>query len=220
MKQVQGIWLPEYETDIVRFLKTGPTFAGAGTYQLRKLLSALPYVSDFGHAVDVGAHVGTWSRVLARCFTKLTAFEPIKDMADCWDENLQHALWCAGCAITLHRVVLSNRLGKVLMDYGDSTMLSRVNKKTGNTRVPCATLDSFELGHINFLKIDVEGFEKFVLLGGEETIRKSKPVIVFEQKPNQAERYGLKRYSARDLLKGWGAVQKWELDGDHCMCWK
>jgi FkbM family methyltransferase len=219
MKQVRGIWLPEHETDIVRFLEKGLTFAGLGTYQLRKLLAAFPYVKDFKHAVDVGAHVGTWSCVLARCFTRITAFEPIDALADCFERNLDH--YDLHCEVKLHRVALSNKNGKLRMDQGSkATMLSHVDNKDGKLRVECRTLDSFELDPFQFLKIDVEGFEKMVLLGGEETIRKHKPLVIIEQKQGQAERYGLKQYSARGVLKGWGAAEKWELDGDVCMTWK
>lgn len=223
MKQVRGIWLPDYETDIIRFLENGPTFAGAGTYQLRKLLSALPYVSDFGHAVDVGAHIGTWSRVLARCFTKLTAFEPIDAMADCFELNVAVGNWHShgyNCDVALHRVALSNEPGELRMDSGNSTMLSRINEESGNVTVDCRRLDGFQLGKIDFIKIDVEGFEQFVLIGGEQTIKDSKPVIIIEQKPDQAEHYSLQQFSARKLLKEWGAVQKWEMNGDVCMVWK
>ncbi|RWD13572.1 MAG: FkbM family methyltransferase, partial [Mesorhizobium sp.] len=44
-------------------------------------------------------------------------------------------------------------------------------------------LDSFGLAGIDFLKIDVEGFEKPILEGGEQTIRRERPVIIIEQKP-------------------------------------
>ena len=39
------------------------------------------------------------------------------------------------------------------------------------------------LGNLQFIKIDVEGFEHQVLIGATQTIRKFYPVIAFEQWP-------------------------------------
>ncbi|TIU67562.1 MAG: hypothetical protein E5W13_31365, partial [Mesorhizobium sp.] len=79
----------------------------------------------------------------------------------------------------------------------------------------------FGLAGIDFLKIDVEGFEKPILEGGEQTIRREKPVIIIEQKPNgNAERYGRDRFAALDLLKAWGGKVKWEIGGDFLVEWK
>jgi len=48
----------------------GPALISFGKFQ-----SAFPYIKNFRHAIDVGAHVGLWARVFARCFARLTAFE-------------------------------------------------------------------------------------------------------------------------------------------------
>jgi FkbM family methyltransferase len=41
-------------------------------------------------------------------------------------------------------------------------------------------LDSLMLGKIDFMKIDCENMDKLVILGAIETIKKYRPVIVFE----------------------------------------
>ena len=43
------------------------------------------------------------------------------------------------------------------------------------------TLDSFNLENVGFIKIDIEGHELKALLGGLETLKKNRPVIVFEE---------------------------------------
>jgi FkbM family methyltransferase len=50
-----------------------------------------------------------------------------------------------------------------------------------------ATLDSFEYSP-SVIKVDAEGFEDKIFLGGEVTIRKSKPSIIFEAVHNSLER--------------------------------
>lgn len=47
-------------------------------------------------------------------------------------------------------------------------------------KVPVRTIDSFNLSKLNFIKIDVEGMELEVLRGGTETLRRLRPVVLFE----------------------------------------
>ena len=49
-----------------------------------------------------------------------------------------------------------------------------------NYMVKTKTLDSFNLSGIDFIKIDVEGYELHVLSGGRETIAKNKPKLYIE----------------------------------------
>jgi hypothetical protein len=51
------------------------------------------------------------------------------------------------------------------------------------------TLDSFEFPQIDYLKVDIEGFELQFLKGAAETIKRTKPVINIEIK-NTCERFG------------------------------
>jgi hypothetical protein len=50
--------------------------------------------------------------------------------------------------------------------------------------VPVKTIDSFveeqQIEAISFIKIDVEGYEPFVFLGAEQTIRKFRPAMYVE----------------------------------------
>lgn len=47
------------------------------------------------------------------------------------------------------------------------------------------TLDSLNLDRVDLLKIDVEGFEKEVLLGAENTLSKTNRVIIEVKKQNK-----------------------------------
>ena len=51
---------------------------------------------------------------------------------------------------------------------------------TGGLNVTVKTLDSFNYENVGLIKLDVEGFEEFVLRGGEETIGRCKPIIYLE----------------------------------------
>jgi FkbM family methyltransferase len=227
MKQVAGIWLPDDDTHFADYLERSPRHAGAGTYQLKKIQMALRVMPQDrrGVAVDVGAHVGLWSRVLADNFERVVAFEPVPHIADCFQRNLD-----GSTNVTLRRLAVSHRAGEIWM--------TGASENTGNCAiarypmqpdisVQATTLDQECLGggslegesRVGFIKIDVEGWEVEVLRGGEQMIRACHPIIVIEQKPDNAERYGFKRFAARRLLKSWGAKQLWEKSGDYCLGW-
>lgn len=78
--------------------------------------------------------------------------------------------------------------------------------------VQMVTIDSLELPHVDYMKIDVEGFEPLVLLGAQETIKRCKPVIMFEcneKRPMQSvlDHFGLQSDAvpeSADLLRSFG----------------
>jgi len=227
MKEVRGIWLPDDDTHFAEHLRQGPEYRGAGTYQFKKIQMALKASPKDrrGIAVDVGAHVGLWSRVLADNFERVVAFEPVPHIADCFQQNLD-----GFPNVTLRRLAVSHQAAEIWM--------TGASENTGNCAiarypmqpdisVQATTLDMECLGggslegesRVGFIKIDVEGWELEVLRGGEQMIQACRPIIVVEQKPDNAERYGVDRFAARDLLLSWGAKQLWEKSGDYCLGW-
>jgi FkbM family methyltransferase len=219
VQEVRGIWLPDAEKHLSPFLENGPEFAGAGTYQLHKFQAAVPYIKNFRHAVDIGAHVGLWSRIMARCFARLTAFEPIEEYRACFKKNVRTG---QGCEIELHPFALASK---------DETLRFALSpESTGGTHVTpednqvgrqvvARPFDSFALSQVDFLKIDCEGYEYFVLEGAEQTVRRERPCIVVEQKPGKGSLYGIDDQAAVKLLSSWGAELKFEIAGDFCFVW-
>lgn len=69
-----------------------------------------------------------------------------------------------------------------------STFLTKITKaiyyviSIGKTKVHHADkiIEKLELAHIDLIKIDVEGYEKSVLKGMENTLQKYRPVIIME----------------------------------------
>ena len=72
---------------------------------------------------------------------------------------------------------------------------------------------------IDFMKIDVEGYELEVVRGAKHTIQRNKPVMVVEQKRGNAEVFGFRTTEVIDLLQTWGAKIAWIRSGDYCLTW-
>lgn len=82
-------------------------------------------------------------------------------------------------------------------------------------------LDDLGIVGVDFLKVDCEGFDYYVMVGAEQTIRRDKPVIVTEQKPGApSKRYGIPDQQALVLLRSWGYEVQNELNGDFILQYK
>lgn len=219
VKLVHGAWLPDRENYLARDIAASPRFAGGPTVQLKKFLRALPLCRQCRHAIDIGANIGLWTRVMAACFDRVTAFEPNPECYEAfWLNNPQ--TMGIDSRITLHPIALGREATTVAINTTlKSTAFTRVDE-AGDVIAEQRTLDSFGLTEVDLIKIDVEGWEHNVVKGAAETIRRCKPVMIVEQKPNNAELHGLKQYGAVNLLKKWGATEIANISGDVIVTWR
>jgi FkbM family methyltransferase len=217
MKESYGIWLPDGDAHFPLMLARGKERHGKRTYQLSKYLEALKHVKRKKLAVDVGGHVGLWSYQMSHDFEDVIAYEPVEEHRLCYYENMQ-----GRTNYTLHGVAVSHKPDVLYMETpGDNTGHTQVALMDKGEAVSAITLDDQEYPDtIDFLKIDVEGFELHVVQGAEQVIRSHKPVIIVEQKANgNAERFGLHQLAAVTLLKKWGMREVALMSGDHIMVW-
>lgn len=79
---------------------------------------------------------------------------------------------------------------------GKNNRLLPINKEV----IKCTTLDDIQIEEgrtIKFIKIDVQGFEKMVLEGGQKTLAKHRPVMVIELEDPCMDLFG---YTSRELI--------------------
>lgn len=216
MKLEGGMWFPDQEKHLIEVMndpRTRRQVDGKLTYQFPKLEAALGFVKNWRTAVDVGGHVGLWSIHLCKRFQKVHAFEPASEHRECFLRNI------TSDNVELHECGLGNREGFASLKfmYG-STGSTQLDGDSGDVVVK--RLDSLSLTQVDFMKIDVEGYEMFVVQGAEKTIRDNKPVMVVEQKPKgKAEHFGQTRFAAIELVQKWGAKVKREMSGDYILSW-
>lgn len=239
MVNFRGMWLPAGESHLQRHIAMSPEVDGRGTYQLVKLKAALQVTESRGVAVDVGAHVGLWSRILAREFKAVHAFEPVPWHRACWARNM------AGHRnATLHPMALSDRHATLSLSIqtGNSGSTHVAADGAGQVEaraVPLDDVQGFGPGRheppadgagfypegtspkplqVDFLKADCEGWEEYALRGAIETLKRCWPVVVVEQKPGHAERAGLRPQGAVLFLgRALGYRVHTILSGDYIM---
>lgn len=233
-KQVGGVWLPATETHLEDMMVRNPKgvhrIGGIATYQHKKLARCLALLPHDRRrvAVDIGAHVGLWSMWLVGEFMELHAFEPVPLHRDLFARNL------AGREYVLHACALGEHAGEVSIQVPLQTTgnahVAIAGRHPGTRfvadpdeqylveQVPLSRLDDFPLRDVDFLKVDVEGVERAVIAGGEQTIRRDRPLICVEQKGNDSA-YGDAPRAAVALLQSWGARVLDEISGDVILGW-
>lgn len=147
--------------------------------------SALMYGSSC--ALDVGANSGIHTLEMSRVFRSVKSFEPFKQVREKLSQRLE--------VNSINNVfVASYALGSNsgVLDYYANP--ASINKGMGsfdhNHDLSSIKINSFEIKtgdealsgqpSVDFVKIDVEGWEPEVLLGLIETIRRCLPVLMFE----------------------------------------
>ncbi|RPJ63385.1 MAG: FkbM family methyltransferase [Dehalococcoidia bacterium] len=138
-------------------------------------------VNRDGTAVDIGANYGVWSYHLSKIFRRVEAFEPIKECCDVIRSTRRKN-------INVHNEALSSSPGKLELHIPvekselllQSARLGDVGGQFESRVVSVKTLDTYSVGKVLFIKIDVEGHEIEVLKGAERTIRQFKPVMIIE----------------------------------------
>lgn len=154
-------------------------------------------------AVDGGAHTGGWTAVLSAHFARVVAFEP--DVSAAREiPDLDH--------VTVHTYALGDHPEQAGLAEGpDNAGQTHVVPGTGIWIVP---LDAFGLEALDFLKLDVEGFEQPALQGAQETIDRCRPWVMIEETGLASEHYGFDDDGARKRLRQWGyrEVDRWNKD--------
>jgi len=202
MKKIGDWYWPDHERHLIDWMAAPKNktviLNGRIAYQGRKQILALDQIPGDRRRtmIDVGAHSGTWSYNFAHWFDHVEAFEPVIAHRECFEANTAPVKG----KITLNPFALGDRGAMVSIVTETGSSGNSMVSVSGKGTVEMRTLDSFEFQDVDFIKIDVEGYEEFVLRGAERTIKKWKPVICVEQKRDMSMRFGLKQLGALKWL--------------------
>lgn len=153
--------------------------------QHRFLRAVLAHVPERRLALDVGAHIGLWTRALAIKFKYVVAFEPETENYACLVQNATMR------NTRLENVAVGGAPGTCLMamPHGGNSGCWYAKIGAGGS-VPVTTIDSFGFTDVDLIKIDVEGLEGAVIQGACSTLQRCRPVVVFEVNGLGYKHYG------------------------------
>lgn len=183
-------------------LSTGTNFL-SGKYEPEKTECLASIVKEGMIAIDVGAHVGYYSLIMAKGVGpsgKVYSFEP----RDLNRGFLKKHIRVNGVEnVTVFSKCVGDREGKVSFETRTGTGTGHLSEE-GDVTVEMTTLDgAIKEGLLqapDLLKIDVEGAEVQVLRGATETIRNAKPIMVLAVHSEALER------ECREILEPIGYV--------------
>jgi FkbM family methyltransferase len=159
-----------------------------------------PKVTDFIYEtlnegdvfLDIGANIGYFSLLGAKCVGdsgKVVAFEPIPSLVNQIKSSVKENnifnidLINKACGDKEGSMVLT----KYDHNIGKSSLINTEEEGNSTEVINVLTIDSFckYFERINLIKLDVEGFEPEVLMGAKQTLRRLKPIIIFEFAPKR-----------------------------------
>ncbi len=173
-------------------------------YQRKNLNAAVRFVKNFTTVIDAGANYGVMSYNLNELFDHVHAFEVEPEVRECLKRNVEKFKLDK---VQVHDCGLSDKEELVSVNYLKNTFGTYVNKKIPGSFI-CKTIDSFNFTDVGLIKLDCEGYEPYILKGGEQTIKKYRPVILMEEKNLSKKYYDTEGNLAVELLLSWGYTKE------------
>lgn len=180
--------------------------------EIKYLISVLKEGDIF---LDIGSNIGLFSLLISERVGdtgKVLSYEPSPSTFLRLKENIVLNNFNN---IEARNLGLSNQTGKLILhtsqngyDAWNSFAPSEDDKLEKEILVPVSTLDkeleNINLSQIKAVKIDVEGWEKHVLLGGEVFFKEFNPIVMVEFTEQNTFNAGYSVHEIYDLLVLWG----------------
>jgi FkbM family methyltransferase len=155
--------------------------------------------------LDIGAHIGWYSLLLSRWVGpdgRVVSFEPVPYTYSFLVRNLERN---GASNVMPEQAAVGKDTGVVRMSAAKGERLGwSTVSDSGELKVRCTTIDSeverLKLQCVNFIKIDVEGFELQTLAGAEHCIRQMRPKIMAEVNRNALEEHDASPAQLQDFF--------------------
>jgi FkbM family methyltransferase len=132
--------------------------------------------------IDIGANIGIFAKPSAELFERVICFEPVLKNFQVLERNLENYT-----NVELYNVGISNspqtaKFSMKTLKCGQSQQVDEFSTDPEYENFECklVTLDQYNFDNVDWIKIDVEGFEDAVLEGSRETIRRNRPWLLLE----------------------------------------
>jgi len=128
-----------------------------------------PFITTARNAIDIGCRDGEYTRYLMKDFEHVYCFDYRERQFFPHNVDLKK--------VSHYECALGNE-SKTIKASGRGRIDKQVAKR--GYKVRQYTLDEFELKDIDYIKIDVDGYEEKVLKGSHNTIEEYSPILVLE----------------------------------------
>jgi FkbM family methyltransferase len=181
-------WVPNAPRDFIQ-----NTQLSTGSFYEFEILQRLDrYLSNNSVVIDIGANVGNhtvyWGKITK--VKKVYAFEPIKTTFNILLKNIEINNLIG--KVKIYNVGLGDKTAKgAIKEYYINNIGGTVISEDDDGDIELNVLDNFyeiiEEPMIDFVKIDVEGFEKNVISGANNFFYKHRPIVFIETFPGVNE---------------------------------
>ncbi len=144
------------------------------------------YLTKGSVFVDIGMNIGyetLWGAKIVGETGKVISFEPLAFLVEQVKESLKVNNF-KNVEIVNKALGIKEEKLKIFLTSADAGLSSLVNSENSNREenIDVSTLDKElkDLTRLDLIKIDVEGYEYEVLVGGNEIIAKFLPAVIFE----------------------------------------
>jgi FkbM family methyltransferase len=175
-------------------------------------------LQDGDVAFDVGANLGIWSLLAARRGARVHAFEPVPEMV----ERLRaQAQLNRAESVIINPFAAGAESGSLPffavreVNTGASGF-TRPDVLSDEIRIPVETLDAYVersgVGHVDLMKIDVEGAEIHVFRGAHKLLASNDaPALFFEMDDHLCARNGTTSGEVKQILVDYGyRIYRWQ----------
>jgi len=185
MFKAGNFWCPDGDNHLSNY------YRDEDGWHLDRLQGCLDYINNHGKfnvAIDGGAHCGSWTREMSKWFNIVHSFEVNPSTFECLERNISD--WNL-TNVVLHNYGIGDKEESVSMSDDERWLGSTAGMWiSGKGDFPVKKLDNCHINHVDFIKMDLEGYEEKAMRGGAELIKKSKPFIMIEHKSRINKRQG------------------------------
>jgi FkbM family methyltransferase len=177
----------------------GNNFKNGNYWDIDTLLLLQEYINPNRNILEIGGHCGTSSIVYASFLNnenKIYVYEPQRNMYNLLVQNINQnnlqnkiipnnsGVFCYEGNGKMNDIDLDGGLGIVAKRYNEENNLAcnfgGIGLGKNGEDITLTTIDAMKIHDIGYIHCDAQGAENFIFSKGIETIKKHRPVILYE----------------------------------------